>query len=165
MKLLTIIIAFLACSLFASETKPVEESKNASPNYEQFFFEKLEKYTEKGEQTLDIAVDTLEKEVPLVVNEYLNWKFWESAANIIMILLGLAVYFFVVWFLIKKTNFKMFEVRSSLDFFGTVGNIIIGTLLLVLTPIVVYKNTKTCLQISIAPKVYLIERASEILKR
>lgn len=164
MKLLTFIIAFLACSLFASETKPVEAPKNASPNYEQFFFNKLEKYTEKGEQTLDKAVDTLEKEVPLVVGEYLQWKFWESAANLIILALFAIIYAGVLFFVIRRKNFEWFG-DDPISFFGTVVSIVGGVILLITIPLVGIENAKTCLQISIAPKVYLIERASEILKR
>jgi hypothetical protein len=164
MKLLTFIVAFLSCTLFASETKPVEASKDASPNYEQFFFQKLEKYTEKGEQTLDKAVDTLEKEVPLVVNEYLTWKFWESATNLIILGLSVIVYLGICFFLFKNKNFEFFG-DDPLGFGGTMFLMICGALLLVVIPIVGIKNAKDCLQLSIAPKVYLIERASELIKK
>ena len=103
-------------------------------------------------------------EIPLFVTEYLQWKFVEAGmytviwAIVVAIMLSFTPRF-------KRWCFDK-QVRKDSDDL-TIAIFCLVTLLFVAVAVISlpYDEIKDMLQIHIAPKVYLLEKASELLKK
>ena len=108
--------------------------------------------------------DFASKEVPPFIHEYLHWKFLECFYAPCMALLG-----FVVFGLIMRKCWKKYKndndpalselycsgaICSSIFLFTTFFIFICSSL----------KNIPTAIQIKVAPKVYFMEKATELIK-
>ena len=132
--------------------------------------------TETAQQIGDFAA----REIPPFINEYLTWKFWENAFYIFshfMILAILIVIALIVWKIAKYLKKKQNEClekehRSDASDYET-GFYITSIILIiyVISSLSIWtaqfptENVKNCIQIKIAPKVYLIERGAELYKQ
>lgn len=103
-------------------------------------------------------------EIPPFIHEYLNWKFFEAGFDLMtkMIFVAIGLFIIVKW----KSLFnwaKKYENKS--EGFSWVGFVmpLVGATALILfsSPL---QEIKDMVQIKVAPKVYLLERASEIVK-
>lgn len=110
------------------------------------------------------------REVPLFITEYLTWKFWENMIGIGMYVLGAIIAITVLYQFKKRILGKFMEYSREegcepevfFGWFAIVGvHILAITMLCVNFPI---DNIFTCVKIKIAPKVYLIEEASKLIK-
>lgn len=104
-------------------------------------------------------------EIPPFIHEYLTWKFWEAGIEAFMLIIyPLIVLICLIKFGRKTIKWTIDEMddSSGASVFLTlaVGAVVIvpAVLMLPLTQI------KDMVQIKIAPKVYLIEKAAEMLK-
>jgi len=102
------------------------------------------------------------KEVPPFIHEYLQWKFFEACYNATLPIIALLISSYVLNIGIKlmKSEKNHGGVEIIPLTLGIAGTII--SLMAVFT--VSFTSIKTAVQIKIAPKVYLIERASELIK-
>ena len=121
-------------------------------------------------KTAEQVGDFASREIPPFIHEYLTWKFWESAVGIfqylicgvIWIALNIAVIRFTM-----SANAKFKADRSSdWDIVRVVG-IVVTCVMLLFFLVSVFKefptqNIKDCLQIKMAPKVYLLEKGTQI---
>lgn len=115
------------------------------------------------------------REVPLFVQEYLQWKFWESAVGALQFVAG------VIFFLILALSTYFFAYRPLRKHIKEVGwkNVSDLAQVAAITLPILFgavgtasffknfptKNVLTCVQIKVAPKVYLVETTAEFLKR
>lgn len=132
-----------------------------------------EKLTEKvmlwvsttAEQIGDFAA----KEIPPFITEYLTWKFWENVLHI-----GLYGFAAVVFGLLLFGAYKVVRWIWVRNFGGDDFVSYLSTIALIIVTIVYSvnlcinfptQNLLDCVKIKIAPKVYLIEKAAELLKK
>ena len=116
--------------------------------------------------------DFAAKEVPPFINEYLTWKFWENVANMGFYVMWVLVYVILctAFYKLAKFFYKKLEETHDSDWESATGltgfiGIVIGVLGLLYTFISFpQQNIIDCVQIKIAPKVYLVEKATELYK-
>jgi hypothetical protein len=99
-------------------------------------------------------------EVPLFIQEFLIWNFYNGLINIVGILI-LLVITFGLFIKFKKNLVESFEDENPLMII----------ILVFIFPIVVFLvvnlfcSVKDVIQIKVAPKVYLVEKAAEMIKK
>lgn len=103
-------------------------------------------------------------EIPLFVTEYLQWKIVEAGMYTVVWTIAVAI---VLSF---TPRFKRWcfdeQVRDNSEEFTPVAFVFLTLLSVVVAVISLpYDEIKDMLQIHIAPKVYLLEKASELLKK
>jgi hypothetical protein len=99
-------------------------------------------------------------EVPLFIQEFLIWNFYSGLINIVGILISLVI-IFGLCIKFKKNLFESFEYGDPLMVITLVFTIPIAISLLV----VLFCDVKDVIQIKVAPKVYLVEKAAEMIKK
>ena len=114
--------------------------------------------------TTDKIQDFAIAEIPPFIHEYLNWKFWEAGIEIVvyvlvMVLIWTMHYIFgmKLWLLIK--SFRNPDIEYVAPISLTAGCILITFLCFP------YGQIKDCIQIKIAPKIFLVEKATELIKK
>ena len=122
---------------------------------------KVWEWIESSAQAIgDFAV----KEIPPFIHEYLQWKFYEAAFDasfqMIFVLIG-----FVTLCLFGKTMAWAKKYAKPSDGFSYVVPMVLTAIaaILVFAPFP-RDQIKDMLQIKVAPKVYLVEKAAEIIK-
>jgi len=134
--------------------------------------ELMNKVVEWVGQTAEKIGDFAAKEIPPFVQEYLTWKFWENAIGVVghfinlgfIIIATLAVIWGVKRFWKKHVEkpHEDWEIGSIiLGIFGGLASLILTVVWIVNFPV---NKVLDCVQIKIAPKVYLVEKAAEIYK-
>lgn len=104
------------------------------------------------------------KEIPPFVHEFLQWKFYEAAYGVVI---HLAIVAMAITLLCFTRKIMSWAERHSKASDGTSYLVPVASCCVV---IVVFftnspvKEIKDMIQIKIAPKVYLVEKAAEILK-
>lgn len=99
-------------------------------------------------------------EVPLFIQEFLIWNFYSGLINIVGILILLLI-IFGLYIKFKTYLFESFKDENSLMII----------ILVIIFPIIVFLvvslfcSVKDCVQIKVAPKVYLVEKAAEMIKK
>lgn len=102
------------------------------------------------------------KEVPPFIHEYLQWKFFEACYYA-----TLPIIFLLISSYVLHKGIKLIKSEKDYGGFELVPVMlgIAGTVISLIAVLVVsFTSIKTAVQIKIAPKVYLIERASELIK-
>lgn len=133
----------------------------------------LQKVGEWISTTANQIGDFASREIPPFIHEYLAWKFWENAAGIIghFVLLGLLIGFIVTAYKLNRKCYAKYIDTKDADWgAGTViTGLISGTASIILSVVWLThfpkENVFNCIQIKIAPKVYLIEKAAEIYQQ
>ena len=106
-----------------------------------------------------------EKEVPPFIHEYLTWKFYEALVPIILYSLFLIGVFVFLRKPIKwGWEWCIQEMEDSGGVSIGVGGLISAFCLIAAAMLFPYGHIMTCIQIKIAPKIFLVEKASEIIK-
>lgn len=136
----------------------------------------LENLTEKviewvGQAAQQVG-DFAAKEVPPFITEYLTWKFWENVANMGFYVMWILVYVILTltFYKVAKFLFNKYKETKITDweFLGGLSTIaaIISCALGLLYACIDFpqKQIIDCIQIKIAPKVYLVEKAAELYK-
>lgn len=108
--------------------------------------------------------DFASKEIPPFINEYLQWKFFEACFNSLTPFIGLFVGVFLLRWGVKRVKVGDTTCDESYGFAG----VIVGSIVVALSTVVFIfcslSDIKSAVQIKIAPKVYLMEKATEIIK-
>lgn len=124
----------------------------------------LMKYLEIGAEKLESGAQFIESEIPLVVSEYLNWIFYY---NLISLMGGLVIILLsILTGFIAKSNYDYLKNPNSggqnvfaCIFFG------LGTLALIIAGSIQFCiNLREVVKVSVAPKVVILEKISEISK-
>ena len=99
-------------------------------------------------------------EIPSFIQEFLAWNFYSGLINISIcsIILGAVVWLFIKF---RKQLLEMFDDCNPIMLFIGTG---IG-IAFILLPVAIYNNAKEVVQIKVAPKVYLVEKAAMMFKR
>ncbi len=118
------------------------------------------KFLEKAGNVVDKAVDTLQAEVPLVVKEFLQWKFIEAGMNVGACTLVFLVLGVIVWQSYKQLK----KDPDSVWFMLCPAVVMIALMIAAPGADISFKNAKTMLKIKYAPRIYLIEYTSDLIK-
>lgn len=124
----------------------------------------LIKYLKLGAEKLESGAQFLESEIPLVVSEYLSWIFYY---NIIMLAGGIALILlsFIVGF-IAKQNYDYLDNPRSGDhdilccIFSSLGALALA----ILGSVQFCQSLREVVKVSVAPRVVILEKISEISK-
>lgn len=106
--------------------------------------------------------DFATKEIPPFIHEYLQWKFFEACYYTILPVIGLLISVYILRWGIKLLNSN--KDYGELEIVNVVGGSVLTLAAFIVTMVNGIPNLKTAIQIKIAPKVYLIEQAAEIIK-
>ena len=137
--------------------------------------EKLANLTEKvftwvGDKASDVSAWASE-EIPLFIHEFLMWKFWENATEIIFyiffltLLVVFSAYSYRKWAKpLSKTEYKT---RSDLQDFLLYVPLPVGLFFTACWFLFAFpkKEIKNCIQIKVAPRVFLVEETARILNK
>jgi hypothetical protein len=135
--------------------------------------ELLEKVGTWVATTAEQIGDFASREIPPFIHEYLMWKFWESIVNIGIHIIILGIIAIGTFLLNKLVRFlwqkHLNGGRNDNWDFGAIISGLLGTSALigfVITWICNFpvEDIKDCVQIKLAPEVYLVEKAAEIYK-
>jgi hypothetical protein len=123
-----------------------------------------EKVIQWIESTASKIGDFATEQIPPFITEYLTWKFWEAAfsASMYLIVLVVAGVYLAYWKKIWAWNVKYFDITDGISLLPTLLSAVGVSLLLIFN--FPYDEIKDMIQINIAPKVYLLEKASELIK-
>lgn len=99
-------------------------------------------------------------EVPLVIQEFLIWNFYSGLINIV----GILVFLGIVFSLCIKFKKNIIETFKYDDFLTAVISII-TIFCAIFSTVGLFSNVKDIIQIKVAPKVYLVEKAAELIKQ
>lgn len=124
-----------------------------------------EKVIQWIESTASKIGDFATEQIPPFITEYLTWKFWEAAfsASLYLILVAVAGVYLAYWKKIWAWNVKYFHSSDGVSLLPVALSATLLTLMLFFN--FPYDEIKDMIQINIAPKVYLLEKASEIIKQ
>jgi hypothetical protein len=99
-------------------------------------------------------------EVPLVIQEFLIWNFYSGLINIV----GILVFLGIVFSLCIKFKKNIIDSFKYLDPLSVVFSSIIIPCV-IFSMVGLFYNVKDIIQIKVAPKVYLVEKAAELIKQ
>lgn len=124
-----------------------------------------EKVIQWIESTASKIGDFATEQIPPFITEYLTWKFWEAAfsASLYLILVAVAGVYLAYWKKLWAWNVKHFDRTDGISLLPVALSATLLTLMLFFN--FPYDEIKDMIQINIAPKVYLLEKASEIIKQ
>jgi len=123
--------------------------------------------TDKILQTIDYSgnlikegIDFTKEQAPLVVQEFLTWEFWNSFGTGVLLLIISLTFLSIGW---KYRKLMWGELAQKTDGFTAMANVCIFAIALGLLIPMTF-NFQTALKVKIAPRVYLIEWASNQVK-
>jgi uncharacterized membrane protein len=112
---------------------------------------------------LKTAKDFADEQVPLFVEEFLSWRFWQAIVYLSISLLFLvaflvypAIYFIKIKTLSKLNNEDFMVATLLMCLSMLISGIISGTSAI--------PNLMTAIQISVAPRVYLVEQLMRMMQ-
>lgn len=117
-------------------------------------------------KTTEQIGDFAAKEIPPFIGEYLTWKFWEASCNVFFWSIPVLITLIIAIKLYKPAKKLTIE---ELD--NSAGTIMFLTVLpyaawvFAICASFPYTSIKDMIQIKVAPKVYLVEKAAEIYKQ
>ena len=125
-----------------------------------------EKVIEWIEQAASKISDFAVEHIPPFIHEYLTWKFWEAAVYtccyfvpIILMWVFYSVSIKKIWNWSKEQSPKSDGMSRLVPLALTVGLLVITLGMFPIQPIM------DMIQISLAPKVYILEQASQLVKQ
>lgn len=123
-----------------------------------------EKVIQWIESTASKIGDFATEQIPPFITEYLTWKFWEAAfsASFYLILVAVAGVYLAYWKKIWAWTIEKFEDSDGASLIPTLLSAAALSLLLIFN--FPYDEIKDMIQITIAPKVYLLEKTAELIK-
>jgi hypothetical protein len=101
-------------------------------------------------------------EVPLVIQEFLIWNFYSGLINIVGILISLVI-IFGLCIKFKKTLLESFKCGE--DPLLMIITLIFTIPIVISLLVFLFCDVKDVIQIKVAPKVYLVEKAAEMIKK
>jgi hypothetical protein len=131
------------------------------------------KTQELSQQVFDYFTETVAKigdfaakEVPPFITEYLNWQFFNAAINVVLWIVPFLLFIGFLCFNLKAGNWAQKKLNGESVY--PIISLLIGIGVFIVLFISFFAQTvediKDMVQIKIAPKVYLIEKAAEIVK-
>tara|TARA_R110002074_G_scaffold51396_4_gene130057 strand:+ start:3089 stop:3496 length:408 start_codon:yes stop_codon:yes gene_type:complete len=120
--------------------------------------------------TAETIGDWTSKEVPLFITEFLTWRFWESMIGIIQYGGGIVIFTILLcfWYKIAYKGLLKLHEKFPKDCWNVIAHLMaVTTAAISITAIALNfptENIKTCIQIKLAPKVYLVEEAIKLTK-
>jgi hypothetical protein len=170
-KLITILLGVLMVTpSFAQNEETTTENKWDTKAYEI-----VEWVQEKAQDVESVASE----EIPLLIQEYLSWIFWENAISAAIEIIFVALV--IAWCLWITSNWKKqskrykeewnrgdfnpFEDSSSVLLPASIvfAGISIFFSLIIVIPFAV-SDVKDCVKVKLAPRVILVEKAGELIK-
>jgi uncharacterized integral membrane protein len=111
------------------------------------------------------AVDFAQEQAPIVVQEFLKWKFCEAlfysiGSIIILILIGIVAY--RSYKCVKSSSFYSSDIAPTLSIFALVGTVVAGPIIMATVTV---PRTLEAIKIQVAPRVYMIEYGIDTLKK
>jgi hypothetical protein len=116
---------------------------------------------EKTKAGVEKGVDFAMQEAPKFIEELLKWKFYESLLAVVAAVLAFAILttlYIVVYRKMKDADEEsriITRVLSTLIFLAVSCAVIFPT---------AFRNTKTMVEIKVAPRVYLVDYAASLMK-
>jgi uncharacterized membrane protein len=107
------------------------------------------------------AIDFAQDQAPLVVQEFLKWKMCESIIYLIVGIFAIGI----SGFFIKKILASRTETKENYSIDGNpcvIGSVVLSIVSAIVFFAVVVPNTLRIVKITVAPRVYLIEYASDL---
>lgn len=101
------------------------------------------------------AVDFAQEQAPLVVQEFLKWKFAEATIAVIMCIVA----FVVMGFFIRKCFTNPWPNKS--DGFSIMGGVILSFIVFMMATKIFIPNVNQMVKVKVAPRVYIIEWVSD----
>ena len=176
--LLAIVLAFLASPVatFANETttttvKVEEKVSTKIPTFDDVLIKFIDTSAKVGEKIGNAASqmeDFATKEIPLVIQEYLTWHwvesfFWSIGIGGMFLALSGTLFKKVIW---NNRDKEWYNSRGDLNDIGIgVGFAIAGTIILTIIGSLITSNNMDWVKISVAPRVYLIDKAATFMKK
>lgn len=124
-------------------------------------------YINKFGGFVEKAIDTAMEEVPKIIKEYLDWSFWEAVISLsfsIVILIALA---FLFKFFLERAN-KVIKENKGLGYYdrseayiGYYSAAVVSQIFIAIVFFSAFDEIKTIVKIQIAPRIFLIEKATE----
>jgi hypothetical protein len=125
-----------------------------------------EKVIQWIEQAASKISDFAVEHIPPFIQEYLTWKFWEAAVYTCCYFVPIILMWVFYSVIIKKIWSWCKEQSNFTDGFSRLIPIVLTAVFLVITicgfPI---EHIMNMIQISLAPKVYILEQASQLVKQ
>lgn len=147
--LIAVALLGLTFNLSAAEPEKTNKTGSTSDQFLSFVLSKAEKYSENVESGLGKAVDIISEETPKVIEEFLTWRAWKAGiigfgCLAIVIILGGGGLFLVLkndlWEISPVFMFLIFPIFFAVQY------------------------TLEFVQIMVAPRVYIIEQALQLVK-
>lgn len=107
---------------------------------------------------LNSSVEFVKEQAPEVIRQYLQWAFWSDLITIILCVIVIGAVSLLIRSIIVKSN-RNEDVDEGLCVIAVFGGI--GSLFCTVTAII---NIYDIIQITVAPKVYLLEHLAKFLK-
>lgn len=121
--------------------------------------DELTQYLEGLSTRLEGVENIVITETPLVVQEFLLWHWWSSCiAASSCALFGIVS--LVIFFIFFRKMIQDTKDDVAPYVFGAAISIVISVFLIISS----VNNTITCAKISVAPRVYLVEKAAEMFE-
>lgn len=178
--LIAILLAFLTTPLvtFAetetktvTTTEKVEQKAVKPPTFDEILANFIDTTAKVGTKIENAAVqvgDFAAKEIPLVIQEYLTWHwvesfFWSIIVGGGFIIMAATLFKKVIWNNRDKEWTKPYGALSDLGV--GIGFAIAGTILLTFVGTMITAYNLDWVKISVAPRVYLIDKAATFMKK
>lgn len=172
--LLAAVLLAIAAPASAAESSRSPESVATSAQTDpkdaflSLLLEKTQKYAAAGERAVEKAVDAVATEAPLALAEFLRWRAWmhgiKGTLPLVFLAVGLVLF---VWQWGKWSTYRNSECLEK----GTTGNVVAtiagaATSLISLIAFLAagLPDLLSCVQILVAPRIYVIEQALGALK-
>lgn len=130
-------------------------------------------FVEWVKESVNKSQDFLEGEIPLIIQEYLTWIFYENLLSVVIWVFLAIAFGFIQKYILKKAkkniesnDHRAVEFWDDNHFEICVGQIALHVVYIAMS-ISFFCSTvssaKTCIKVKVAPRVVLIEKASELL--
>jgi len=114
---------------------------------------------ETAQKTGDFAVE----QTPLYIKEYISWQIWGNLLEIILFLIPLSV-LLVLFFKFLKAG-REDEWNNGFIFAGSLISGIFSVILFIMTIFCVMINSSNIVKAIVAPRVVIVEKISELVKK
>lgn len=157
---------FVSTALAANVEKRENPAVSTKDQFLQFLADKAMTYTDKVEDAIGASIDFAKQEAEPTMREFLVWRSWKHGVTAATPMFFIGCGLFGIWF------FRRGWVNAKKNNEEMDGWIICFVITLVLTFIVggitcaevILPNTLSFIQIQVAPRIYLIEEVSKLIR-